>query len=105
MYRAVITETGCAAPADAENARVFNKEILKAPTLDALWERVLERYGLERRPRITDRNAVYTEAEGGDVRTGFLRSYWNRDLSHHGKAWWQIDWVAFEKVTTEPVTV
>ena len=105
IYRATIDETGCSSPANRDDSRRFNRIHLEAESLDELWSKILDHYGLNSRPRIHDGNSVFLDTKDGTKRVGFLRSYWNRDCSHGGKAWWQTDWITFETVSREIVEV
>jgi len=104
-YRATIDETGCKSPANKDDSRRFNRIRLEAETLDDLWTQILDHYGMKSRPRIHDGNSVFINTKDGTKRVGFLRSFWNRDYCHDGKAWWQTDWVTFDTVSRELVEV
>lgn len=107
FYRANITQTGCKCPAQSEKATTFYNETLTAPTLDCLWDRLAEHYGVKKLNRNPKRPVFQENLHGGpDPRIGFIRSFWNQDCSHHySKPWWQIDWVSIEKVSIEAVAI
>lgn len=40
------------------------------------------------------RNKIYYEnINGEDEEIGFTHSFWNRDISHNTKSWFQTDWI------------
>jgi len=41
------------------------------------------------------RNKIYID---DDIVIGFLHSFWNRDISHNSKPWFQTDWITFSEV-------
>jgi hypothetical protein len=61
----------------------------------------LDRYG-----RIPNRrNKVYVDTKDGETKeVGFTYSYWNRDISHNSKHWYQTDWVTVFGIDREPIT-
>lgn len=105
VYRATIDETACDCPAKRDETVRMGRISLEADSLDELWAKILEHYGMQSRPRIHDSNSVFIDTKEGTKRVGFLRSYWNRDYSHNSKAWWQTDWITFETVSRDLVEV
>lgn len=67
------------------------------PTKEKLVEYIIDRYG--RMPN--GRNKVYQDTEDKPIVVGFLHSFWNRDISHASKNWYQTDWIVFWEANTE----
>jgi len=90
-----ITETG------RENLKVhsesFNVIVEFFKTKEELKNYIIERYG--HLPK--GRNKIFQEM-GCEKSTqiGFTYSFWNQDVSHASKKWYQTDWVCFCKRTT-----
>lgn len=49
---------------------------------------------------------IYRDSKNGQIQeVGFMHSFWNRDISHNSKAWFQTDWIEICKINTEPVLI
>ena len=78
-------------------AESFNCIVEYFKTKEALKNYLIERYG--KMPN--GKKKVYIDTKKGKViPIGFLHSYWNQDVSHNSKLWYQTDWITyFEKET------
>jgi len=97
MIQITITETGRSSLKD--NPEVFNKENLFCNSIVEAKETIAERYG--RMPN--GRNKVYRDKDGVSRPCGFVYSFWNSDISHNSKAWYQTDWITFEHITKKTI--
>lgn len=97
-YKVHITETSRGKL--TEDPTRFNDIIEKFKTLDEVRDYLKERYG--KIPTRKQGNTIYRDP---DKPVGFLRSYWNSDISHNSKAWYQTDWVEVTSVVETPILV
>jgi hypothetical protein len=75
----------------------FDRNTSHFASLDELKESLKERYG--KLPKRNGRNAVYVDTkEGKSERIGFTYSFWNRDISHDSKSWFQTDWITVSRI-------
>jgi hypothetical protein len=106
-YKIEIHETYKSRPSD-EKPYGFNSDISQAElivkeffTLDDVKKYLIERYG--KMPGMKNKiyqDTRYTE-EGKtpeSIECGFTHSYWNRDISHASKSWYQTDWISIYEV-------
>lgn len=72
-------------------------------SIGEVQEFLIEQYG--RMP--AGRNKVFVDkAEGGEpIVVGFTHSFWNRDISHDSKPWYQTDWITATHVVETPVNL
>jgi hypothetical protein len=50
------------------------------------------------------KNKIYRDGENGrSQEVGFMHSFWNRDISHNSKAWYQTDWICICSMISKPV--
>ena len=69
---------------------LFNSEKLYCKDLVEVKDKLIDRYG--KMPK--GRNKVYRDKKNGSsVVVGFTYSFWNKDISHGGKSWYQTDWI------------
>lgn len=98
-YELKIIHTGRSAPqVDLEEDRMFDKTIETFESLDELTDYIEQRYGknlLEKKP---DRKIFINTDSETVVPIGRLYSFWNKDISHNSKSWWQTDWIEVAKV-------
>jgi hypothetical protein len=101
MYKIKITETGRHNLKTA--ATFFNiKETFSFVTLEEINAFLVNRYG--KMP--SKRNKVYVDDKDGNAKEiGFTHSYWNNDISHNSKKWYQTDWIEIVEYTEEPVLI
>ena len=97
-YKVKITETARNTPKDdSENDRIFNRHEEKCSDLDLVKEFLTDHYG--KIPSMKEK--IYQDPDAEIV--GFIHSFWNKDISHDSKSWWQTDWISIVKVTEESV--
>jgi len=73
----------------------FDSERVRFKSIAEVKEFLKDKYG-----RIPHRkNKIYVDNEEGNPQeVGFTYSFWDRDISHNSKAWYQTDWITIEKV-------
>ncbi len=99
-YKIVIDETGRDCLKD--KATMFNRQVETFGSLDAVKDYIKERYG--KLP--SGKNKVYIDTDKGKtIELGFMYSYWNQDISHMSKKWYQTDWITITEVTEKPVLI
>ncbi len=80
-----------------EDPSFFNEIRKSFSGIDELKEYLITRYG--KIP--SGKNKVYIDKKSPII-TGFLHSFWTRDISHMSKKWYQTDWITFyEQDTTK----
>lgn len=93
----VVTETGRNAP--GKPSQIFNEEVRHFTTIGEVKEFLIDRYG--KLPRA--RKKIYRDTKDGKtLEVGFLHSFWNKDISHDSKPWFQTDWIAFTEIEERP---
>ena len=97
-YKLQIDETG--RNSLKEQVSFFNIIIEKFKELPEVKNYLAERYG--KIPK--GRNKIYQDTKQGEsLEIGFTHSFWNQDVSHNSKSWFQTDWVSISEVTEKPV--
>jgi len=97
-YKVEITETARNSPKDnIEDDCVFNRAEEICSDLDLVKQFLTDHYG--KIPSM--KRKIYRDPDAEEI--GFIHSFWNRDISHDSKAWWQTDWVCITKVIEESV--
>ncbi|RPI56474.1 MAG: hypothetical protein EHM49_00330 [Deltaproteobacteria bacterium] len=100
MYEIHITET--ARNSLKEEAHSFNSFRRELPDIDSVKGALIDMYG--KLPK--GRQKVYIDTLSGETQeVGFLHSFWNRDVSHNSKSWYQTDWISIYEVTRKPVKI
>jgi len=85
-----------------EKAILFDVTRETFPGIKEAQEYLIDRYG--RLPN--GNNKIYVDDEERNARiTGFLHSFWTRDISHNSKPWFQTDWITVFEYTKKPVNV
>lgn len=52
------------------------------------------------------KNKIYVDDKDGNAKVlGFTHSFWNDDISHSSKSWYQTDWVTAVYVVETPVNI
>ena len=97
-YKISITETGRQG-LKRDTPQTFNTIEDTFKTLDELKLFLINRYG--KMPK--GRNKIYRDVDGKSVVWGFLHSFWNKDISHNTKCWYQTDWVSMSIMNEIPV--
>lgn len=84
-----------------DKGQYFNKIIEHFGTKKDVKDFLIARYG--KLP--PGKKKIYCDLEGDRVTIGFLHSFWNQDISHNSKKWYQTDWIIVKEITqtTEPV--
>lgn len=70
-------------------------------SIEEAQEFLVDRYG--KMP--AGRNKIYIDRNGKPEVVGFTHSYWNSDISHNSKPWYQTDWVSATYVVEVPVDI
>ena len=97
-YKLTITETS--RQTLKEEPETFNQRIETFKSLDDVNRFIIDRYG--KMP--SQKNKVYQDKKDGTSEAvGFIKSYWNKDISHNSKNWYQTDWITITEVTEKPV--
>ena len=98
-YELEIVETGRdSLKADPESDYCFNQIHETMKTEKEVVDYLTERYG--KQLNFKKLRPIYQDSVSGEPQqVGYLYSYWNRDISHGGKAWYQTDWITACKVT------
>ena len=92
----IISETG------RENLKVepnlFNVIKESCKTKEQLKDYLIERYG-----KIPpSKKKMYMDIPNKEtIVIGFIYSFWNQDISHASKKWFQTDWIEFYEEETE----
>jgi len=92
MFKIEITCTG------RENLRsnanyIFDTITKKVKTLEEIKIYLINRYN-----RIPNKY-LYVDTDKGLKKVGFTYSYWNKDISHNSKSWFQTDWIEIFEYT------
>ena len=97
-YKLQINETG--RNSLKEQASFFNTIIEKFGGLPEVKNYLEERYG--KLPK--GKNKVYQDTKQGEtLEIGFTHSFWNQDISHNSKSWFQTDWISIFEVNEKPI--
>lgn len=52
------------------------------------------------------RNKIYVDDKNGNAQVlGFTHSFWNDDISHNSKPWYQTDWITAVYVVETPINI
>lgn len=98
MYQITIDETGRNTPKD--DASLFDTITETVSTLEDVKAFLINHYG--KLPN--GRKKIYQDTKDGTpVEVGFLHSFWNSDISHNSKAWFQTDWITINHVKKTPI--
>ena len=94
-YEMVVTQTGKSHMRD--RYQIFHEGVeyfqTKREVRNALRERYKTRFGRPMRG-----SPMYRDIEGKPKRVGRIYGYWNKDISHNSKPWFQQDWVEIRKI-------
>jgi len=99
-YVLEITETSRRTLKGIGNDTIFNVVKDSFPDKEAVKEYLQERYGSFRPERL---RRIYIDKNNEAVEAGYIRSYWNRDVSHDSRAWYQTDWISVYTQELKPV--
>lgn len=97
-YQLKIVETGKSNPKEHTISNIINTEIINCCSIPELKEVLFRRY--HRIPK--GRTKIYEDdSKGNSFIVGFTHSFWNKDISHNSKSWFQTDWISIKKITEE----
>jgi hypothetical protein len=71
----------------SDNSYIFDTITEKVKTLEEIKIYLINRYN-----RIPNKY-LYIDTDKGSKKVGFTYSYWNKDISHNSKSWFQTDWI------------
>jgi hypothetical protein len=97
-YELEIIETGTSRPADKENSHVFSIIQESFESLESVESYLIDRYG-----KLPNRPIYIDTADGTIKQAGYCRSFWNKDISHMSKSWYQTDWITIHEAEYETV--
>ena len=83
-----------------EDSYIFNEISERFKTMDELKGYLKERYG-----KIPHGTKMYIDRDNKSIEVGFIYSYWNKDISHNSKSWYQTDWVNAYRVESTPILI
>jgi len=86
-YKIVISETG--SNCLKKDKTMFNRIVETFKTLPEVREYLKDR----------DNKKIFTDKNGQSYPIGYLKSFWNKDISHNSKSWHQTDWIEITEVT------
>ena len=92
-----ITETGCNSLKEIEQSSTFNQINEYFKTKEEAKKYLQERYDKKDFSKL---RKVYS---GKDIEIGFTYSFWNKDISHNSKSWYQTDWVTIVEQIETPI--
>lgn len=104
-YELEIVETGRdSLKADPESDYFFNQIRETMKTEEEAANYLMERYG--KQLNFEKLRPIYQDDKDGKThQVGYLYSYWNKDISHNSKSWYQTDWITVVKVTRNDTPV
>ena len=94
-FEVTIDEMGKNRPQDKEE-ELFNIIVKRFKAIQEAVDFLEERYG-KLPKRLRTEMLLCSDAEP-DKNIGFIKRYWNKDISHNSKSWFQIDAITIEKV-------
>jgi hypothetical protein len=99
-YKLVIDET--ARDCLNDTPHMFHQVVEKFGSIEEVKQHLVERYG--KMPK--GRSIVFIDTkEGGSEVVGFTHSYWNKDVSHNSKSWFQTDWIEVMEVEEKTILI
>jgi hypothetical protein len=96
-YKLRITETGRNSTRD--ESTMFNIVNDEFETIEECRNAIIDRYG--KMPN--KRRKIYIGPNNNPTVIGFLHSFWNSDISHNSKPWFQTDWIEVYEITSIPI--
>jgi len=83
-------------------SRLFNIDHETVIDAKEAQEFLVERYG--KMPG--GKNKIYVDDKDGNTKViGFTHSFWNSDISHNSKPWYQTDWIVAVTVVETPISI
>ena len=86
----------------ADESDYGGEETLRFISMADLKQELMKRYPDRDIKGLLNKKKVYVDRDGETQHIGFTISFWNKDISHNSKSWWQTDWVNIEKLTIFP---
>ena len=81
-----------------EDPRIFNVFKETFSSVSEIRDFIVDRYGK------IPKGKVYRDMKNGKSRhVGYIYSFWNKDISHNSKSWYQTDWIEITAVKEVPV--
>lgn len=100
MIRITIESAGRSSLKDTLSLFDVSREIVL--DIKEAQEFLTERYG--KLPG--GRNKIYVDDKNGNAQVlGFTHSFWNDDISHNSKPWYQTDWITAVYVVETPINI
>ena len=96
-YKLEISETG--RNSLKEKPSLFNRFAKNFLTKKDVEKFLIEQYW--KLPK--GKNKIYIDTKEGTKEIGFLHSFWNQDISHNSKKWFQTDWVVISEINEQPI--
>ena len=93
-----ITETACSSPKNIDESYTFNRIEEHFETIEEAKDYLFERYG---KKDFSKNRKVFQ----GEEEIGFTQTFWNKDISHDSKSWFQTDWIITTKQTETPINL
>ncbi len=84
-----------------DESTLFNVFEEDFDTLQELKSFLKDRYG--KIP--AGKKKIHADTDKGIKEVGFLHSFWNKDVFHNSKAWYQTDWIEVFSQTSERVLI
>ena len=82
----------------------FNQIVEEYNRLDEIEDFLTDRYNKPIWKNRKKYKPVYIDdREGISHQVGFVYHYWNSDISHDSKKWYQSDWIAVYKINSEVI--
>ena len=96
-FKVIINETG--RNSLKERAISFNQVVEKKRSVEEVESFLFDRYGKKISKRQRSKNGIFVDKKDGKFeRAGFTHSFWNKDISHNSKNWFQTDWIEVYEV-------
>ena len=85
-----------------ETANLFDVAHETVLDIKEAQEFLIDQYG--KLPK--GKNKVYVDDKDGNSKVvGFTHSFWNKDMSHNSKPWFQTDWIVAVEVEETPINI
>lgn len=91
MIKCYVDQVGMPRPGSKDRS-IFNQIKFTADTYEEALDTLKEDYRIKPPTRI---RGVFIDTKEGTKQIGFMHHRWNKDWSHHGKSWWEENWVTF----------
>lgn len=79
---------------------IFNKFSQIFSHTDEVKEFIIDRYG-----KIPKGKVYVDQKDGSPKQIGYHYSFWNKDISHDSKSWYQTDWIEITSVEETPILI